>query len=213
MTHTAREAPMRPEKKRQKRSPNFRDQYYGVLFLCLTGSFAATLAVLGIPLLVMDTRDPSYIPGMALLVFLAALTVMLVSSLWLRWLPARQADLPTEVVHEALTPERSLIFSFCLVTAVANLNFAVAFNDAVLGILASAVVLGPLVTYAKHAGQLRILLERGPTANPTDVGKLQQHNENLQSELDTLKERLAAMERAGVWHRLTRQYPQPQEHT
>lgn len=204
---------MRPEKKRQKRSPNFRDQYYGVLCLCLTGSFAATLAVLGIPLLVMDTRDPSYIPGMALLVFLAALTVMLVISLWLRCLPARQADLPPEVVHEALTPERSLIFSFCLVTAVANLNFAVAFNDAVLGILASAVVLGPLVTYAKHAGQLRILLERGPTENPTDVGRLQQHNEDLQSELDALKERLAAMERAGVWQRLIRRYPQPQEHT
>lgn len=202
---------MKGRRKRGKRSVDLRDRYYGVLGACLGGSFVATLLMLGIPLLVMDARDPRHPPGVALLVFLSVLTVMLWSSLCLRWWPARKADLAPEVVHEALTPERSLIFSFCLVAVGANLNFAVAFNDAVLGILASAVVLGPLVTYAKHAGQLHILLERGPAASSTTVSALEQHIQDLQVERDTLKERVTALERAGVWRRLTRRYPQPQE--
>lgn len=188
------------------KGPKTAREYYRVLYTLIGMLWGITILVLGTTLTRLDTQDTRHPPAVALLVFLAVLTVMLLMSLWSRWEPARKQDLSLEVVHEAMTPERSLALAFFLLAVVSYLNFAAAFNETLLNILASVVVLGPLVTYAKHAGQLHIALQAHDYEDPTAVVATREDIEDLKCKDEALEIRMTSLEQASVWRRLTGRY-------
>lgn len=196
---------MRKDRQTRK-GPKTAKEYYSVLYTLLGLLWFITLLVLGSSLIRLETQDARHLPAVVLLIFLAALTVKLLMSLWFRWWPAREVDLPLKVVHEAMTPERSLALAFCLLAVVSYLNFGAAFNETILNILASVVLLGPMVTYASHVGQLHIALQNEDSEKPTSAGALREDLEKLARKEQALEIRVTSLEQASVWRRLTGRY-------
>lgn len=100
-----------------------------------------------------------------LLLMLVPLAIVLLPLLW-RTLGASNAAHAPDMVHQALTPERIYILGCSLFALATLMSTFVAFDPTVWGLLLSVAIIGPLVSYAQHVGELRrILKPREPHTN------------------------------------------------
>lgn len=136
----------------------YRGYYLGLTWLLIGSFVVAEASLYGALYYSTALPDPSRENQSVLLLLLVPLGILLLPSLW-RTLSASNAGHAPEVVHQALTPERIYILGCSLFALTTLMSPVVAFDPTIWGLLLSVAVIGPLVSYAQHVGELRSILK------------------------------------------------------
>lgn len=180
--------------------------YYRWLTGLLVGSFLAAEASLFGALYYSTTLpDPPRENQSVLLLMLVPLAIILLPLLW-RTLGASNAAHAPNVVHQALTPERIYILGCSLFALATLMSTLVTFDPTIWGLLLSVAIIGPLVSYAQHIGELRRILKpkeprTGATGDePSAETELLSENRGLRAHIQEIRD-------MSFWQRVRGQFP------
>lgn len=140
-----------------------------------------------------------------LLLMLVPPAIVLLPLLW-RTLGASNAAHAPDMVHQALTPERIYILGCSLFALATLMSTLVAFDPTVWGLLLSVAIIGPLVSYAQHVGELRrILKPREPHTNAPEEEPSRERE--LLADTYAWRAHLQEIHAMSLWQRLRGQFP------